>query len=105
MAQADTKSFQIGDLRVTVFDFKEIGDFWPIHIHTEESMNNHISIVKGRILCHGHPEFEGKILENGQLVDWPVNKDHGFEALEPNSRLVNIVKQVIGMDNTPISYG
>jgi len=106
MAQAQSKSFKIEDLRITIFDFIKKNDYWPNHIHTSESKSNHISVVsKGKILCHGHPEIEGRILELGQLIDWPVNKEHGFEALEDNSRLVNIVKQIIEGSDNPADYG
>ena len=77
----------------TVYDMEFIGDELPLHVHTKETKNNHISIVaRGSYRVEGHESYAGKILMTGDVADWPINMPHAFVALEDNSRLVNIVK-------------
>ena len=83
------QSVSFGHLRGMKYDFPEIGDVLPMHIHGE--VGNHISIVcKGSFKAHG--DGWEMVITTGNVVDWPVNKAHEFIALEPNSRLVNIIK-------------
>jgi quercetin dioxygenase-like cupin family protein len=81
--------FVFGTVIGSIHDFKDVGDILPMHTHTEA--NNHISIVaKGSFKVHG--DGWEKTIVAGNVVDWPVGKAHEFNALEPNSRLVNIQK-------------
>jgi hypothetical protein len=85
----DIKPFQFGFVKGSVHDFQETGDTLAMHRH--EEADNHITIVaKGSFKAHGHG-WEMTLVA-GNVVDWPVHKDHEFIALEPNSRLVNIIK-------------
>ena len=83
------KHFVLGKLTGTIFDFPEVGDELPLHVHDETSI--HISIVaRGRIKAFGSGwETEASA---GAVLDWDVGQWHGFIALEPNTRLVNIHK-------------
>ena len=84
-----TMPISYGILNGAVYDFPEIGDVLPMHTHTEADV--HISIVaKGSFRAHG-VDWE-KVLVCGNVIDWPANYAHEFVALEPNSRLVNIIK-------------
>jgi quercetin dioxygenase-like cupin family protein len=87
---AKTKTVRIGDLQLSIFDFEKKGDLFPVHKHTLPD-NNHISIVaRGEIEVLGNPDFKGRILQTGAIVDWPLNKEHGFQANVDNTRLINI---------------
>ena len=51
----------------------------------------HISIVaRGKVKAFGDG-WETKA-SAGAVLDWEVGQYHGFIALEPNTRLVNIIK-------------
>ena len=84
-----TMPISYGILNGAVYDFPEIGDVLPMHTHGE--MDAHISIVsRGSFRAHG--DGWELTLVAGNVVDWPAHQAHEFIALEPNSRLVNIVK-------------
>lgn len=78
-----------GKLNLSVYDFKEVDDILPTHQHTD--IDVHISIVaRGSFRAHG--DGWEKTLKTGDVVDWPAFYNHEFVALEPDSRLVNIIK-------------
>lgn len=78
-----------GKINGTIYDFFEVGDILPMHNHTEE--NVHISIVaRGSFRAYGDGWYY--TLSCGDVIDWPAHQAHEFVALEPGSRLVNIVK-------------
>jgi len=80
---------QLGKLNGTVFDFPEINDTLAMHKHTETDV--HITIVaRGSFRVHG--EGYDIISKAGDVLDWDANQLHEFIALEPNSRIVNIIK-------------
>ena len=82
-------SLAMGKLFGTVYDFPEVGDVLPMHWHTEE--NVHITIVaRGSFKAIG-PNWE-KIVKAGDVIDWQPMQQHEFISVEPNSRIVNIVK-------------
>ena len=83
------KPISFGKLNGTVYDFPETNDFLPMHTHTE--LDVHITVVaRGSFKAHGNG-WE-KIMNCGDVIDWPANYAHEFIALEPNSRIVNIIK-------------
>jgi quercetin dioxygenase-like cupin family protein len=83
------RHISFGKLTGTIYDFPEVGDELPRHTHTEQDV--HISIVaRGRFLAFGDG-WEREV-NTGAILDWEPGIYHGFKALEPNSRLVNIVK-------------
>jgi len=60
-----------------------------MHKHTETDV--HITIVaRGSFRVHG--EGYDIISKAGDVLDWDANQLHEFIALEPNSRIVNIIK-------------
>lgn len=78
-----------GKLYGTRYDFTLEGDVLPMHTHGKN--DTHISIVsKGSFRAHG--DGWELTLVAGNVVDWPAHQAHEFIALEPGSRLVNIVK-------------
>jgi quercetin dioxygenase-like cupin family protein len=84
-----SKSLSLGKLTGTIYDFPEVGDELPLHSHGENDV--HISIVaRGRLKAFGNGwETEASA---GAVLDWEPGQFHGFTSLEPNTRLVNIVK-------------
>ena len=79
----------LGALKGTIFDFDAAGDVLPLHTHGEHDV--HISIVaRGSFACWGD---RGDItVSAGDVIDWNPGEHHGFRALEPRSRLVNVIK-------------
>ncbi len=83
------KPLALGKLNGTIYDFSEVGDELPRHVHSV--IDIHISIVaRGRFLTFGDG-WEQEI-SCGMVLDWEPGVYHGFKALEPDSRLINIIK-------------
>ena len=83
------KALSLGKLTGVIYDFEEAGDELPLHVHDDETI--HISILaRGRLKAFGSG-WEREV-ETGSVLDWQVGQWHGFVALEPNTRLVNIHK-------------
>jgi hypothetical protein len=79
----------VGRLRGTVYDFDDAGDLLPMHVHQTDV---HITIVAlGSFVARG-AGWEIS-LEQGKIYDWDEGQWHEFEAMEPMSRLINIIKQ------------
>jgi len=87
MLQAN--NIQFGKLYGTIYDFPEVNDELPMHWHNEE--NVHITVVaRGSFRAIG-PNWE-RVVKAGDVIDWEPEQLHSFFSLEPNSRIVNIVK-------------
>lgn len=85
----EQKEFNFGKLKGNVYDFPEIDDVLPMHSHDET--NVHITVVaRGKFKAIG--EGWERELSTGDVVDWQPHQPHEFISLEPNSRIVNIVK-------------
>ena len=83
------KLFNFGKLNGTIYDFPEINDILPKHDHDET--NVHITVVaRGKFKAVG--DGWEKELSSGDVVDWQPHQPHEFISLEPNSRIVNIIK-------------
>jgi len=81
----------IGNLTGKIYDFDVVGDELPLHVHGEHDI--HISIVaRGSVQAFGQDGAWELVAHTGAVLDWEVGQWHGFLALEPNTRLVNIVK-------------
>lgn len=84
------KIFTTGDLQGTIYDFPEVDDILPMHDHDKKTV--HITIVaRGKFKVRSST-WE-KIVETGLVLDWQPHQPHEFIAIEPNSRIVNIIKQ------------
>lgn len=84
-----SKAIMLGRLSCTIYDFDDTGDMLPMHRHDETTV--HISIVaRGALRCRG--DGWDYVAPAGAVLDWQVNDPHEFIALEPKSRLVNIIK-------------
>jgi quercetin dioxygenase-like cupin family protein len=83
------KALSYGKLTGGIYDFEFAGDELARHTHDETTV--HISIVaRGSFKMVGDGwEMTAKC---GDVVDFDIGQYHAFIALEPNSRLVNIVK-------------
>ena len=85
------RHISFGKLTGIIFDFENVGDELPLHVHGEQDI--HISIVaRGSVRAFGPDGTWETIAKSGAVLDWEVGQWHGFIALEPNTRLVNIVK-------------
>jgi quercetin dioxygenase-like cupin family protein len=79
----------LGKLTGTIYDFENAGDELERHTHGEADV--HISIVaRGSVKIFG--DGWETLANTGAVLDWEPGVYHGFVALEPNTRLVNIVK-------------
>jgi quercetin dioxygenase-like cupin family protein len=87
----DVEAKQFGNLYGSLYSFAEIGDKLPMHNHDERTV--HVTfILDGSFKIHGSGwEIEAKA---GQFLDWKPNQAHELIALEPNSRFLNIMKNV-----------
>ena len=84
-----SRPLALGKLTGIIYDFEEVGDELERHTHTVDDV--HITIVaRGRL--HAFGDGWETDLDTGAILDWEPGVYHGFKALEPNSRLVNIVK-------------
>lgn len=85
------KNATFGALNLKIYDFESPGDELPSHTHTADDV--HISIV-----CRGSFSVFGdgweRPLKQGSVVDFEPGQAHAFKALEPKSRLINIVKSM-----------
>lgn len=85
-----SKMYKYGPLQVTIYDFENEGDILDMHTHGEDDV--HISIIARGSLSVFTPNSD-RTLKNGAVLDWQAGEWHGFKALEPKSRLINIVKK------------
>ena len=85
-------SKNFGKLQGIVYEFPEINDVLPMHTHDENTV--HITIIsRGSFRAHNGKDWDITI-KAGDVVDFEPNEQHEFIALEPNSRIVNIIKGV-----------
>ena len=86
--------FSAGDLCGTMYNMSEAGDAVQKHAHGEK--DNHITIVaKGRLKVvtdSGEAEYAA-----GSIIDFVVGEGHELIALDPNTRIFNIIKQAGGL--------
>lgn len=91
----------LGDIKGTIYDFENAGDILPKHIHTDE--NVHITIIaRGKLKAYSH-DWE-QVAISGQILDFKVGEPHELMALEPNTRIINILKKYGGIpdDTLPL---
>jgi quercetin dioxygenase-like cupin family protein len=86
-----SKIQQLGDLRLNIYDFEFSGDVLEKHVHNEN--NIHITIVaRGKVKASSH-DWEIEVSAGG-IIDFRPNEPHEIEALEDNTRIVNIPKKM-----------
>ena len=83
-------TYEFGYLRILIYDFPEVGGTLPMHCH--KLGGAHISVVARGSFNSKGSGWE-KSMPLGSVIDWDENQWHEFVALEPDSRLVNVVKQ------------
>ena len=88
----------LGVIIGVMYDFEKVGDILPKHVHTE--LDVHITIVaRGKLKIYSH-DWE-IIATAGQLLDFSPDQPHEFMALEDNTRVFNLIKNVSGvLDNS-----
>jgi len=80
-----------GDLRGVIYDLQDVGDQIKKHVHDET--NNHITIVtRGKVKIFSH-DWE-MTYTAGDVLDFRPYEPHAVEALEPNSQVMNIIKNM-----------
>lgn len=85
------KSQILGDLRLQIYDFEFAGDVLEKHNHTETDV--HITIVaKGKVHVSSH-DWEIEVASGG-VIDFRPNEPHEFVALEDDTRIINIQRNV-----------
>lgn len=85
----------LGDIVGVIMDFEKVGDVLSKHNHDEKSV--HITIVaRGSVKISSH-DWK-KTVVAGQIVDFRPYEPHEIEALEDNTRIVNIVKKYGGVN-------
>jgi hypothetical protein len=85
------KQLDIGKLKGTVYTCEDVGDTLEMHNHVSAPETAHITIVsKGSFKAFGHGWH--KLVSAGDVLDFAEDQWHGFEALEPGSKFVNIIK-------------
>lgn len=88
------KSLKIGDIKGMIYEFENVGDILPKHIHDEN--NAHITIVaKGKLKAYSH-DWELEV-SSGEIIDFVANQPHELVALESNTKIINIVKKYDGV--------
>lgn len=93
------KEAQTGDLFITVYDFESAGDILPKHSHATDTV--HVTIVaRGSVRAYSH-DWE-KVATAGQILDFRPNEPHEFVALEDQTRIVNIPKNIRAFLGTPV---
>jgi quercetin dioxygenase-like cupin family protein len=93
MAAPAVKMLNVGTLAISVFDFAAAGDVLPMHVH--DVATAHITLIlRGavRVTTNGTAAIFGA----GDILDTHAGQPHEFEALEPNTRITNIVKGIRG---------
>lgn len=80
----------LGDLKITIYDFQKIGAIVPKHIHGHADA--HITIVaRGKLKAYSDDWAQEAIA--GQILDFPAGQPHELMALEDNTRIFNIIKK------------
>ena len=86
---SNNKLLNINDIKGVIYDFPEVGDFLAKHSHEKDTV--HITIVaRGKLIVRFNDKEE--IISAGDIYNWAIGEQHEFEAIEPNSRIVNIQK-------------
>jgi hypothetical protein len=95
MLQVEQKEFK--NIKTVSYVFENVGDILPMHNHEATPETEHISIV-----ARGSFKVSGAGWEQnvfcGALIDFTVDQWHEFEALEPNSKIINVLK-ILGEQN------
>jgi len=91
MANSIVTNVEIGSLRLSVHDFATPGDILPMHVHDENTA--HITLIQSGAVLVRTPEKTATYCVP-DILDFPAHEPHEFEALEPNTRITNIVKRM-----------
>lgn len=79
-----------GNLHGTIITFEEAGDILPLHLHDDAT--SHICIVvTGKVKVYNNRwNIEAS---QGQILDLLDNEPHEIQALESNTKIINIIKR------------
>jgi quercetin dioxygenase-like cupin family protein len=91
-----SKKLQVGDIDGLIYDFSEAGDQIDKHIHGKQDA--HIIIVaKGSVKVYSH-DWE-TIAQAGDILNMAEEQPHAVVSLEPNTKIINILKTLNGYHN------
>lgn len=91
-----SKPLVVGQLNGLIYEFSEVGDEIPKHIHTKQDA--HIIIVcKGSVKVYSH-DWE-KIAVAGDILNLAEDQPHAVVSLEADSKIVNVLKYINGNVN------
>ena len=77
-------------IKGVIYDFAEAGDILPMHDHTP--WTEHITVmVDGAVEIRGPDRAWERTARHRDAIDLPPGA-HEIEALEPGTRILNIVK-------------
>jgi len=84
-----SKQFEVENIKGVIYDFENVGDILPNHVHDDSTA--HVTIVaRGSIKVTG--DGWQQTWEAGRVAEIKSFQSHEFEALENNTRVVNIIK-------------
>lgn len=87
-----SRTKQIGQHSLTIYDFENVGDELGAHVHDEATV--HMTIVsRGSVLAFG--DGWEMTAPSGTVLEWKAGQKHGMRALEPNSRIVNVPTRAV----------
>lgn len=78
-------------LGLTIYDMEAAGDGLPMHTHRGDS---HITVVARGSVKVVTDKWE-KVLKPGDIMDFKDFQPHSITALEPDTRILNIMKQYV----------
>lgn len=78
-----------GSAVMTCYDFENVGDELPAHTHDAATV--HYSIVANGVLKMVGKDQPEQVLPCGSMIRIEAGIDHGFVAMTPRARLVNVV--------------
>jgi quercetin dioxygenase-like cupin family protein len=81
---AATVMVNVGAVRGPIYDFTEVGDGLPMHVHDEATA--HITIV-----ARGAITANGTVCHAGRVLAFPAGYPHEIVAIEPNTRIINFL--------------
>ena len=89
MAAPSAMPYADGSLKGVLYAFAAVGDTLPMHDHDACTM--HISVVTSGAFTVRDPGWS-KLVAPGPVLSFSPGNPHEFVAMQPNSRVLNILK-------------
>lgn len=86
-----SKPVVFGLLSGILWNFELVGDSLPLHTHARDSV--HVTVVvRGSVSVVWGSELKEIIGRPGMVIDFDVDSSHVIAALEPGTRIINLLK-------------